>query len=198
MTPKFTILAKMGKTSSSGVAELPTDLLLLTKVAGLDLGPGPQSVDASLQGLISRKIEQRKFRGDLAKSIRFDLDPQVHKESPQRHVLLVGIGSSQRFDRAAACKVFGELIDQALKLGIEHVTIPFPSNRTTGPKLNLKGTAHILKEVVEEKFEALEGRKVALKEIVIYCTPQAKSHIEAGLRAPVRAKGSSCRCSGAK
>jgi len=191
MTPKFTILAKMGKTTSPGVAELPTDLLLLTKVAGLDLGPGPQSVDLSLQGLISRKINQRKFRGDLAKSIRFDLDPQVFKDSPQRHVLLVGIGSTQKFDRAAACKVFGELIDEALKLGVEHVTIPFPANRTTGPKLNLKGTAHILKEVVEEKFASLDD-SVALKEIVIYCTPQARTHIKAGLEAPVRTKGSCC------
>jgi hypothetical protein len=191
MTPKFTILAKMGKKSSPRVAELPTDLLLLTKVEGMALGPGPQSVDDSLKGLISRKIDQRKFRGDLARSIRFDLNPALHKDSRQRHVLLVGIGSSHKFDREAACKVFGELIDQALRLGVEHVTIPFPANRTTGPTLNLKGTAHILKEVVEEKVARL-SEPGKLKEIVIYCTPQAATHIEAGLRAPVRAKGSCC------
>lgn len=190
MTPKFTILAKMGVTNGPGVAELPTDLLLLTKVAGMALGPGPQAVDNSLQGMISRKVDQRKFRGELAKSIRFDLDSEV-SDRPQRHILLVGIGSSQTFDREAACKVFGELIDQALRLGVEHVTVPFPANRTTGPSLNLKGTAHILKEVAEEKCAKLESPPV-LKEIVIFCTPQAKSHILAGLRAPVRSKGSCC------
>jgi hypothetical protein len=190
MTPKFTILAKMGVAGGPAVAELPTDLLLLTKVAGMALGPGPQSVDESLKGLISRKVDQRKFRGELAKSICFDLDSEP-ADRKQKHVLLVGIGSSQSFDREAACKVFGELIDQALRLGVEHVTVPFPANRTTGPTLNLKGTAHILKEVTEEKCRKLEEPPV-LKEIVIFCTPQAKSHIQAGLRAPLRSKGSCC------
>jgi len=192
MTPKFTVLAKMGKPSSPGVAELPTDLLLLTKVAGMALGPGPSAVDESLRGLISRKVEQRKFRGELAKSIRFDLDPEVHSDRPQRHVLLVGIGSSKTFDRDAACQVFGELIDQALRLGVEHVTIPFPANRTTGLTLNLKGTAHILREIVEEKIAELD-KPAKLKEIVIFCTPQAKAHIQAGLRAPLRSQGG-CHC----
>lgn len=190
MKPKFTIVAEMGK-NNSGVSELATDLLLLTKVAGTSLGPGPQSVDQALGGLISRKVEKRKFRGDLAQTLSFDLSAGADKTPLQRHILLVGIGSSQTFDREAACKVFSKLIDNALELNVESVTIPFPSNRSTGPTLNLKGTAHILKEVVEEKVAA-RGKSCKLKEIIVYCTPQAKQHIAAGLRAPIRAKGNCC------
>ncbi len=192
MTPKFTIDARMGTSASPGVEDIRTDLLLLTKPAGTTLGPGPQVLDNRLGGLLSRKVKQHRFGGRLGQRIHLDLKPEIH-DNPQRHVLLVGLGSSEQFDCKAACKVFAQLIDKALELGVEHVTIPFPANRMTGSSLNLKGTAHLLREIVERKLAELDGEP-KLKEIVIFCTPQAKQHVQKGLRAPVRHASQSCCC----
>ena len=189
MAPKFIVTSGMGMAGRPGVHQLRTDLLLLTRLAGMALGPGPEAVDQSLNGLISRKAKQLRFTGELGKHLLVELDPKVHKDNPQRYVMLMGLGNHEKFDGRACCQVFRTLVDKAIELGVKHLTIPFAPNRMTG--MNLRGTAHLLREVVEEKAEAL-GDNFQLELIELYCTPAAKRHIEAGLKIPGRHKRACC------
>jgi hypothetical protein len=181
----------MGATGTTGVHEVQTDMLLLTKLAGIPLGPGPSAVDESLDGLISRKMERAKFKGDLGKFILIEVDQKAYPDCPQRYILLVGLGSPQKFSSQTVCSVFQLVVDKALELGVEHVTIPFAPNRMTVSSLNMKGMAHLLKEVVETRMAALKGDP-ELKRIQLLCSPQARKHIKAGLDIPSRHSRTCC------
>lgn len=195
--PRLNAPGKKSRSRSDRGAKLRTDLLMITKVAGLELGPNVQPMlDATLDGLIRQKVQLTHFKGDLAKTLRFDVQAETSTETTSpRHVVVIGIGGVEAFDHQAACKVFGEFIDEAFRLGVEHGTVVFHPKRATGASLNLKGTAHILKVVVAQKFAALK-EPVALKEIAVLCTPQAERHIKAGLEAPIR-HSAACTCSAA-
>ncbi|HEY9870895.1 MAG TPA: M17 family peptidase N-terminal domain-containing protein [Candidatus Obscuribacterales bacterium] len=187
----ITVNPIMGVGSGPQVAETRTDLLMLTKLEGMPLGPTPTAVDRALGGLISREAKRSGFTGELGQQLLVEIDPQSHPQCPQRYILLVGLGSPQKFCGKVACQVFRLVIDKALELGVEHVTIPFAPNRMTVSSLNLKGTAHILREVVDEKLSGRKGRQ-SLKEIQLLCTPQARKHIQDGLDIPARHKRVCC------
>jgi hypothetical protein len=193
MTPKFVVSPSMGVAGAPGVEELRTDMLLLTRLAGLPLGPGPRAVDEALNGLISQKMKTMRFKGDLGQYILFDLDPRVHGDRLQRYVLLAGIGSTSKFNARAACQVFGLVLDKALEEGVSRLTIPIARNRMTVGNLNLKGMAHILKEVVDDKRSRVT--RPALREIELFCTPQARKFIEEGLSIPSRQNRECCDAS---
>ncbi len=189
-TPKIVSFPVAGS-GSLGLTEVRTDLLMLTKFTGMALNPGFRSVDVALKGLISRKMKQACFKGELGESLHVAVDPQTYPDYPQRHILLVGLGSAQNFGPQAVCQIFQLLVDKAVELGVEHVTVPIVSNRMTGATLNLKGTAHLLSEVVEAKAAALV-QGMGLQEISVLCTPQARRHIDDGLSIPSRHNRTCC------
>ncbi len=159
--------------------QVETDMLLLTRLENLALGPGPQAVDNALEGLISRKMSSKKFSGALGQHLLFDLDPRKFGERPQRFILLVGVGSPRKFCGRAACQIFRLVVDKALETGVEEVTIPFAPNRITDGALNLKGTAHILNGVLSDNQTRLDSSP--LRRVQVLCTPQARKHVEHGL-----------------
>src|SRR5438874_1673909 len=166
---KIIITPCIGSASFGGVQQVTTDLLLLPRLAGITPNVGAHvdhdQIDERLNGLISRKVKSARFRGELGQSLLFDLKPEVFGEQPQRYLLLAGIGTFDKFNARAACQVFKLMVEHALELGVGRATIPFPPKRMTG--LNYKGTAHILKEVVED---ALSGvRKATLEEVEVLC-----------------------------
>lgn len=181
---KISILPTMGRTGSLEIPEIRTDLLMLTKLAGMPLGPAPSAVDRALDGLILRKMKDADFTGEQGQHLLVDLSRS--SRSPQRSILLVGLGSPQKFNGKVVCQVFRLLIDKALEQGVSHVVIPFAPNRMTVGSLNLKGTAHILREVVDERLSGRKGARASLKEIQVLCTPQARKHIQDGLDIPSR------------
>jgi len=189
---KIIVLPTMGKSGSLEVPEIRTDLLMLTKLAGMPLGPTPSAVDRALDGLIGRKMKDAEFTGEQGQHLLVDLNGGSHSARPQRAILLVGLGSAQKFCGKVACQVFRLVIDQAVEQGITQVTIPFAPNRMTVSSLNLKGTAHILREVVDERLSGRKGARASLKEIQVLCTPQARKHIQEGLDIPSRHKSVCC------
>lgn len=194
MNTQIKVTPCIGRARFEGVQTVSTDLLLLPRLAGVALNPnsGPQAdhdaFDVRLNGLIARKIKSSKFKGDLGQSLLLNLDPRVFGEQPQRYLLLVGIGSADKFNARAACQVFQLMVEQSMKLGVSRVALPFPARKITA--LNHKGTAHILKEVVEDKLSRV--RRATLQEIEVLCTPQARPHIEEGLSIPSRHSRDCC------
>lgn len=186
---KISIVPTMGKSGSLEIPEIRTDLLMLTKLAGMPLGPTPSALDRALDGLILRKMKDADFTGEQGQHLLVDLGRRKH---PQRAILLVGLGNPQKFNGKVACQVFRLLIDQALEQGVAHAVIPFAPNRMTVSSLNLKGTAHILREVVDERLSGRKGARASLKEIQVICTPQARKHIQEGLDIPSRHKNVCC------
>lgn len=187
-TPEITISPILGASGSMG--DVRTDMLVLTQLAGIPI-QAPSTLDESVRRLISRKAAGARFKGELGQYVLIDLDPRHYPASTQRYILLVGVGAPNKFDSKTACTVFQVVVEQALKLGIEQVTIPFTSNRLTAANLNMRGTAHLLKEVVETTIAQLT-REPELDEVQIVCTPQARKHIAQGLRIPVRHTRTCC------
>jgi hypothetical protein len=181
----------IGSARFEGVQSVKTDLLLLPRLAGVTVN-GPitdlEALDDRLKGLITRKARSARFKGELGQSLLLNLDPRVFGDQPQRYVLLAGIGTYDKFNARAACQVFQLLVDKALELGLTQVTIPFPPKRMTG--LNYKGTAHILKEVVEDRLDRVSAPSLEVVEVL--CSPQARKHIEEGLHIPSRHQRDCC------
>ncbi|MBI4533725.1 MAG: hypothetical protein HY711_07235 [Candidatus Melainabacteria bacterium] len=190
-TPKIVSLPVVGTGGSLGLAEVKTDMLLLTKFTGMGLFPGFQEIDSALKGLFSRQMKQARFKGELGESLVIEVDPKAYPGYPQRYILLVGLGSSANYGPKVACKIFQILVDKAHELGVEHVTVQIVPNRLTGATLNLKGTAHLLTEVVEAKLAALV-QGMGLQKISVLCTPQARRHIDDGLSIPPRHNRTCC------
>lgn len=190
-TPRIVSLPVVGAGGSLGLAEIRTDMLMLTKFTGMSLFSGFVAVDSALKGLVSREMKQASFKGELGESLVIKVDPEVYPTYPQRYILLVGLGSSQSFGPQVACKVFQIMVDQATALGVESVTVPVVPNRMTGATLNLKGTAHLLSEVVEQA-KSLAVVDMGLREVSVACTPQARRYIDDGLAIPSRHNRTCC------
>jgi hypothetical protein len=192
MKAQIKVTPCIGSARFEGVQSISTDLLLLPRLAGITLNAGPQAdadaFDVRLNGLIARKSKSARFKGELGQYLLLNLDPRVFGDQPQRYLLLAGIGSYDKFNARAACQVFQLLVDQALELGVARVTIPFPPKRMTG--LNYKGTAHILKEVLEDRLARVSTSN--LEEVQVLCSPQARKHIEEGLHIPSRHQRDCC------
>ena len=181
---KINVNTNMGTAGLPGLQAIKTDLLVLTKLAGMELGPGPRAVDTALGGLLTQRMQERRFRGDCLEHILIDLQEEGYTDVPQRYILLVGLGSPARFCSHGTCKVFRLVLDKAVELGVDKVTIPFPPKRVTGPGLNLKGTAALLKRVVVNRFGA-DGEQAGdgvIDTVEIVSTPQARRYIQSGLR----------------
>ncbi len=175
MKAKFIVTTSLGRAPQLGLEKVSTSMLMLTKVAGTTPGDGIRAVDQSLDGLISKRVGKVGFKGDLGEHLTFS----IGANKPQENVLLVGLGRASKFDTKALCQVVGLAVDQALAKKAPRLSIPILPNRLTD--LNLQGTAHIIKALVERKLAKVKGSQDAELEIELVCTPQAKRHIEAGL-----------------
>lgn len=173
MKAKFIVTTSLKQAPALGLEKVSTPMLMLTKVAGTAPGDGIRAVDKSLDGLISKRIGKVGFKGDLGEYLNFS----IGASEPQENVLLVGLGRAAKFDTKALCQVVGIAVDQALAKKAPRLSIPILPNRLTD--LNLQGTAHIIKAMVERKLANVKGDSEL--EIELVCTPQAKRHIEAGL-----------------
>ena len=179
--PQFSFATSLGRGS---IEDVTTDIVLIPMLYGMSV---PQSLHADDQGVgavIRTAIHDHGFEGKRGTSLPVETELLDSQGGNNRVVLLAGLGRPQCFDADVAESVFGKLIEEAVTRGSTTILIPFIANRMTKTCLNLKGTAHRLKRAVVHAFAKLDG-PVALKEIKIYCSPQAKAHIEKGLNAPV-------------
>ena len=188
MKAKFSVSSGLNG-QSGGIENIRTPLLMLTKVTGLALGPGPDTIDRSLDGRLSAKMKARDFKGELGETITLKLGA----DATQQNVVLVGIGSAAKFDNRALCRIVRLVVDRAIKLGVGKISIPIAPNRMTQFNLNLRGTAHIIREIVEQKLADESLPKDGVLEVELVASPQAKRHLEAGLAIPLRHQSPCCQ-----
>jgi hypothetical protein len=183
MKAKFIVNPSL-KPGNAGLETIKTDMLMLTKLGGLGLGPGPKAVDKLLEGKLSRRIQQRRFKGELGEHLTL----QLGEENAARNVLLVGLGSAADLDYCGMQQVIKVAITRAISMGCTRISLDMPKNRITAARMNLVGTAKTLKDCVEDALAEVAADKDGVLEFELICSPQAAPHLKRGLAIQRRAE----------
>jgi len=162
----------------NGIDSVKTDMLMLTKMSGMGLGPGPQAVDQRVEGRLSEKIKRKRFQGNLGESLTLRLGDEDH---PAKNVLLIGLGSASKFNYCGLREVIGIAVERAVGQKCSRLSIEIAKDRLTASSLNLTGTAHGIKECVNEKLAEIGAGKDGTLEVELICTAQAARYVRKGL-----------------
>jgi hypothetical protein len=163
----------MGTNDDPGIENLSTDLLVLTQMSNAHMSQGTQKIDKKLGGTISKAIAAQGFTGQAAETILLDC---AKFKNEQRYVLLVGLGDPAHFKGYTVCGLMRTVLETARELGVAKITMPIFPNRQTEDELTLAGTAAIMSCRV-----STFGKLPKLEEIELFCTPQARRHLQGGL-----------------
>jgi hypothetical protein len=183
MKAKFTLTTSTNTPELLGLTNTP--LLILGKLQAIGLGNHIQSLDHSLGGAISEKVQGLNFRGERGESFLLNLD----QEGAPENVLVVGLGSLDKFDHNAIKHVVEMAVDAAIAKGLTKITFPMPPNRQT-KDINLRGQANIIRLAVEKKLREHKGRGEL--EIEILSAPQAKAQLARGLACKRSSEDGTC------
>lgn len=191
MEAKFIVTAslKVGD-PQAGVDSVKTDMLMLTKMSGLGLGPGPQAVDRRLSGRLSEKMKRKKFQGNLGESLVLRLGED--EEAPAKNVLLLGLGSITTFNYCGLRQAMHLAVERAVKEGVTRMSIEISKDRLNASTLNLTGTAHGIKECVNERLAQVAADKEGTLEVELICTAQAARFVRKGLAIQRQSKRPCC------
>lgn len=184
MEAKFTTNPSIRSDTPGGVESIDTDLLMLTKTCGSGLGPGPKALDLRLDGRLSKKIQQKKFQGNLGETLSL----QLGDGAPARNVLLVGLGSPAKIDYTGRREVIQLAVERAISMRCSKLSISIDKDRLTAPSLNLTGMACEIRKFVEDKLEEIASTKPGILEVELVCTPQAERFLKKGLLIKRRGK----------
>ncbi len=162
---------------AAGVESVETDVLLLCTVAGTELGPTTRAVDQSLNGLITKKLQSKKvgFTGEVGQMLSI-----APKKAKAKRISIAGLGELATLQPRNLCKAIHLNVEDALKRGDTHVTIPVVSHSMS--QIKLKGQAKIIREVVESiLLSAAYADKEGTLQVELLCTPQAARLVQEGL-----------------
>jgi hypothetical protein len=184
MKAKFTLTTSKNTPELLGLVATP--LLILGKLEAIGLGNHIQSLDHSLGGAISEQVQGQNFRGVRGENFLLRLD----LEGAPDNVLVVGLGSQNKFDQNAIKQVVELAVETAVSRGLTKVTFPMPPNRQT-KEVNLRGQAHVIRLAVEHKLAEYTDIEGTL-EVEILSAPQAKAQLARGLACKRRNKDGTC------
>lgn len=170
----FVFNPTMGSKNDPGIENLKTDLLVLTQTSGSKMSEGMQRLDSSLGRALSKALMQNDFHGHTGESVLID---SGKLGGQQNYILVIGLGSYAEFNGRTVCAFMRKVLEVSKELGVEKITIPVFPNRQTEGQINLAGTAATL--VCRVRMFADELPK--LKEVELFCTPQARRHLQDGL-----------------
>ncbi len=175
----FVFNSSMGTNQDVGIENLNTDLLVLTQMSCSHMSGGMEKIDAKLDAELSKAIEKNKFTGKDGETVL--LDHSGDPSASQRYILLVGLGDLRHFKGITVCGLMRKALEVAKELGVSKMTLPIFPNRQSDQQLNLVGSAAII-----SCRTASFGDLPHLKEIELFCTPQARRHLQDGIltRAP--------------
>lgn len=177
--PKFTT-----NVARTALDDIETDLVLLPMLSGMNVPASLHAEDPELAELIKSSIRDSGFEGKRGTHLVIERPQEGKRSRRKRFVLLVGLGRPDCFNATVAREVFEQLTEQAVRLGVTRVAVPFISNRMTRMCLNFKGMAHLLKQAVAQGIHQADGN-VALREVQLLCSTQARRYIQQGLDCPV-------------
>lgn len=176
--PEITVIPGIHSAHEHGVEYDQADLLIITKMVGSNLGPGPMAFDAHHDGVVSKAITEHNFQGLAGEHLTIEL-PTEGEKPRQRHIVVVGLGSPEDVSKRRMCALFNYALNLACEHQAESMILPVFPYRLSADSLNLKATGAILRCLVAERARRHAVGK--LKEIRLLCAPQAKSHLLAGL-----------------
>lgn len=179
--PTITTAPVLGRKAKLVPEFFDTDMLVLTQMEGTQAGGYFKLLDEHLGEAISRAKEKAGFHGARGSSHLLDLSKEGLNRDRPRYIFLVGLGKSKDFTLPVVCGMTRMVLEKAAELLVERVSLPISSNRLTQQSLNLIGTGSIINCRLEERY-AQHGSIGDLKELKILCTPQARKHLEEGLR----------------
>lgn len=186
--PKFVFAADMGRRS---LDEIETDLVLLTVLTGMEVPRDLHAKSSTVGDQIKSSINASSFEGRRGESLLIETECPGTTDGASLNVLVVGLGRPEKFCAGVAQGVFQQIINEAIRLKARRVTIPFAPNRGTSSNVNMKCMGFQLKQALSKCLQE-HGADLALEEVQIYCTSQAKRHIEQGLNIPVKSKACPC------
>ena len=189
MLPTFTFAPFAGRMAPD---DLETDLLLVSKLYRMDIHPTLHSDHPSVAALVKRTVKE-EFPGKHGTSKLLEVPLRNSRGEIGRHHLLVGLGSASCYHPGRCCETFEIFIEQALELGVERATVAFVPNPMTKQALTHKATAYKLKDTIARVFARWDKGPIKLREIQIFCDPNAVRHIEAALAIETGTKDG-CAC----
>lgn len=192
MKARFTV--KPDLKGVAGVEHIRTEMLLLTTIAGTELGPASRAVDQNLGGAITKKLQSPKvnFTGDVGQMVH--IKPRKGTGNADSIVLL-GLGAASPFRPQNLCKAISLAVRDALDRELSEISIPFPPNNLS--QINLAGQAKIIHEVVEQvladpEYRDLEGDF----DVNLVCSPRQARFLQEGLDIPLSPDSFCCTVDG--
>ena len=125
MKLKFTVSTNINSQETFGAVDTP--MLLLGKLTGHGLGSHFQALDLNVGGVISEEIEKKGFSGERGKHFVIPLDQE---DAPEK-IMVVGLGSPDKFDTKALSQVIGMAVANAIKQDCRKLSVPILPNRQT-------------------------------------------------------------------
>lgn len=184
MKLKISLATSIKSQDSLGLGETP--MLLLCKLNGHGLGSQIQTFDQSVGGVISGHIEAENFQGNRGEHFTLALN----QEGAPDNVMVVGLGSPDKFDSKAITQLVDLAVENAIERGCAKLSIPILPNRQA-QGINHRGQAHLIKVAAEKKVAAY-GKRAGELEIELVCAPQAKQHLAKGLACKRMAANGTC------
>ena len=189
MLPQFTFAPFAGRMAPD---ELETDLLLVSKLYRQDIHPTLHVENPVVASLLKRTVKE-EFPGKRGTSKLLQVPLPNSRGQIGRHHLLVGLGSPSSYHHQTCCETFEIFVRTALQLGVERATVAFVPNPMTKDSFTHKATAYKLKDTIARAFASWTEGPIKLREIQIFCDPNAVRHIQAALALEVGTdKGCPC------
>ena len=178
LSPTISLIGGVNPRHQHGVQYDTADLLILTKVLGSDLGAGPMPFDAHHNGAVSAAMAAHNFQGNVGEHLAVEV-PAIEPGGRPRHIVVVGLGKADDISRRRMCALFNYSMALASEYKALSILIPIFPQRSSGAVMNLRGTAAVLRCLVDQKTKS--GAIASLKEVRLLCAPQAKQHLEQGI-----------------
>jgi hypothetical protein len=173
----FSVETAFGRSKNALQPLFSAKLLVLTKQQHT-VSAGPFSrMDNALDGALTRAMHEANFDGSLGSHLLVEVNTG---DQPLRHVLLVGMGTSDQGIRPNFCGLYRLAIDTANQLGVDNLGMTIWPGRLTADFMNLKGMLATLQCRAAERLQSTPH--ATLRQIKIFCTAQARRHVEAGLQ----------------
>ena len=178
MKPKMLVTPVLDASVSS-LTGVETDMLVLARFE--DGGDGPvHAFDELTNGHLSRLLTKKKFTGKLGQHFTYQ-----NRSSPQRRLLVIGLGLGSHFGCPTIATVVGEAVHKARKHGCNKLSFQFQAaSRFTG-HLKLESQAQCIHEAAAVKLREYEGDEELTVELLCPKSGSAKRQLVKGLLLPL-------------
>ncbi len=172
-----------------------TELVVIPKLLRMAIHRSLRPKNKTIAILFDTRLSEGNFSGKLGETLRVEIPgDETAAKGKKKEALFVGIGPPRKYSGQVACRTFKTIIEEAIRLGVKRIAIPFvPHPGTGGSGLGQRNTAFKLRHMLDQIYHSL-SEQPALEEIQICCSPQARVPIREGLMIESSSGDEGCRC----